>query len=217
MIKVNLLSPEKKEISGAGPEAGGFAEEEREAKINMGAVIGAAVVTLGVIGYLYITQTATLDDTMQRLDERRARKAELDNVLKEIASLERAKKKLDEKLRLIGNLKKQQQDSVRMMDELCDALPDWVWLSSLNFSNRKLTLQGRAMNNNLISDFIRNLKGTGYFEKIEFPNSKRRKQGGMEVFNFTLTCLFKDKAKPKTNKPKTDKTKSKKKRNKKGQ
>jgi len=210
MIKVNLLSPEKKEISGAGPEAGGFSDDQRESKINIGTIIAAILLTVGVIGYLYITQAAELDDAKQQLEERRLRKAELDVILKDIANLEKSKIKLDEKLKLIGDLKKQQQDSVLMMDELCDALPDWVWLNSLNFSNRKLNLGGRAMNNNLISDFIRNLRGTQRFDNIEFPQSTRQEQGGMEVFNFRLNCVFKDKPTPKAETDKNTKTKNKK-------
>lgn len=190
MIKVNLLSPERKEISGGGPEGGVRGEEEREPKLNKGAAIAAAIITLGVIGYLYITQTATLDEAEKLLEERRARKTELDEVLKTIVQLENSSKRLDKKVELINNLKKQQLNSVHMMDELCDALPDWVWLTSLNFNNKKLSLVGKAMTNNLISDFINNLKGTDYFNEIEFPGSQREREAGMDVFNFRLTCTF---------------------------
>ena len=105
MIKVNLLSPERKEVSGAAPEAGApFQEEEKSTKINTGAIIGAAVITVGIIGYLYFTQSQTLKEKELLLQERTARKQQLDNVLKNIDELEKAKNQVDQKIKLIQGL-----------------------------------------------------------------------------------------------------------------
>jgi hypothetical protein len=201
MIKVNLLSPEKKEISGAAGEAAPFQEDEKDKKINTGAIIGAAIITIGVIGGLYFTQAQTLERKQQYLQERQARKQALDKVLKTLEELERAKSMLDKKVKLISELKSSQQDTVKMMDSLVDAIPDWVWLTDLHFNNRQLSIKGKAVHNNLISDFINNLKGTGCFFDIGFPGSDREKQLGQDVFNFRLTCTYRDKstaASPKT-------------------
>lgn len=199
MIKVNLLSPEKKEISSAGADAPSF-EEEREAKLNTTAAAAAAIITVGILGFLYFTQSAILTEKRDHLRERRARKQQLDNVLKKIAELEITKATLEKKVQLITDLKRRQQDAVQMMDELSNALPDWVWLTNLTFANRMLTIKGRTIHNNLISDFINNLKGTGAFYNVNFPGSQRHPQGGLDVFNFTLNCNYKEKEKS------TDKT-----------
>jgi Tfp pilus assembly protein PilN len=193
MIKVNLLSPERKEVAGAAAEAAAFPEEEKESKINTGAIVGATIITVGIIGLLYFTQAQILEQKQQHLQERKARMKALDEVLKTIKELEKARNILDKKLKLIIDLRKSQQDSVKMMDALCDALPDWVWLLNLTFSNRKLNITGRALSNNLISDLINNLKGTGSFFDVEFPGSTRQKQGNQEVFNFKVKCTYRDK------------------------
>lgn len=193
MIKVNLLSPERKEVAGAPAEAASFTEEEKESKINTGAIIGAAIITVGIIGLLYFTQAQTIEQKRQHLQERKARKKALDEVLKTLEELEKAKNLLDKKVKLISDLKARQQDSVKMMDALCDALPDWVWLTKLSFSNKNLSITGKALSNNLISDLINNLKGTGCFYNVEFPGSTRQTQGNQEIFNFRVTCLYRDK------------------------
>lgn len=193
MIKVNLLSPERKEVTGAAAEAAPFPEEEKESKINTGAIIGAAVITVGIIGLLYFTQAQAIEQKQQHLQERQARKQALDEVLKTLAELEKAKDLLDRKVKLIEDLRSKQQDSVKMMDALCDALPDWVWLTGLSFSGRSLSIAGRALSNNLISDLINNLKGTGSFYDVEFPGSSRKKQGNQEIFDFKINCKYRDK------------------------
>lgn len=194
MIKVNLLSPEKKEISGAAAEGSPFpAEEAKESKINKGSIIGAVVITLGIIGGLWFTQSQALAEKEQRLQERRARKTALDGVLQKLDELEKAKDQLERKVKLISDLKSSQQDVVKMMDALCDALPDWVWITDLRYNNRKVNISGKAIHNNLISDFINNLKGTGHFDNIQFPGSDRKKQAGQDIFDFKLNCTYKEK------------------------
>lgn len=189
MIKVNLLSPERKEVAGA-PEAAAFVEEERENKVNVGAIVAAVLLTVGTIGFLYFTQASTLDNKQKVLAEKRARKAQLDNVLKTLAQLEKTKKDLDRKVKVIGELKAQQTSAVRMMDEVSKALPDWVWLSALSYTRGVVSINGRALSNNLIADFINNLDSTGYFLDIRLNSSKRSRRGGTEVYDFSITCRF---------------------------
>jgi type IV pilus assembly protein PilN len=201
MIKVNLLSPERKEVTGTPAEAASFTEEEKESKINTGAIIGAAVITVGIIGLLYFTQAQTIEQKRQHLQERQARQKALEEVLRTLDELEKAKNMLDKKVKLIEDLRAKQQDAVKMMDALCDALPDWVWLTKLTFSRRSLGITGKALSNNLISDLINNLKGTGSFYDVEFPGSDRKEQGNQEIFNFRVNCKYRDKDEVKKSEP----------------
>jgi Tfp pilus assembly protein PilN len=200
MIKVNLLSPERKEVSGAPGEAPGFAEEERESKISTAAAAGAAIITVGLIGFLYWTQTQTLENKQNLLQEKTAKKATLAEVEKTLKNLEKAKADLARKVALISELRSRQQSTVRMMDELSNALPEWVWLSSLNFAGNRLSLKGKAIHNNLIADFINNLKATNSFTDIRFQNSTKQKMSGLDVFNFNLSCVYVEKSTDKSKK-----------------
>lgn len=200
MIKVNLLSPERKEVAGAPGEATGFAEEERENKINTLAIAVAAIVTVGLIGFLYWTQTQTLESQENLLQEKKAKKKTLAEVEKTLKELEKAEKDLSRKVALIGELKSRQQSTVKMMDELSNAIPEWVWLSNLSFSGNRLTLKGKAIHNNLIADFINNLKATNSFTDIRFQNSTKQKLSGLDVFNFDLTCVYVEKSTDKSKK-----------------
>lgn len=190
MIKVNLLSPEKKEVAAGGEPAAFLAEEEKVSKIHTGAVLGAVLFTLGVIGFLYFTQSNTLNSKKRELEEKQARKAELDEVLKTITKLENTKKRLDKKVRIITELKGKQANAVRVMDEVSKALPEMVWLTKLNFGKNVLKLEGTALSNDLIADFIDNLRASNYFQNEQFQGSNRKKQGGIDVFNFKLSFSF---------------------------
>ena len=192
MIRVNLLSPGKKEVA-AGAPAAAFVEEEKEPKINMGAVLGALLLTAGIIGYLYITQANELNSKKILLSEKQARKAELDKVLQTVAQLEATKKKLDQKVKIIQELKDKQQAAVRMMDEVSKALPENVWLTRLTYNNDVVNLEGSASTNDLVADFIDNLKASNYFFGEKFNGSTRRLVKGTEIFNFRMSIKFSEK------------------------
>ena len=189
MIKVNLLSPGKKEVAAGAPSAA-FVEEEKEPKINMGAVLGAVLLTVGIIGYMYLSQSSELSRKQSLLNERQARKAELDKVLKTVAQLEATKLKLDKKVKIIQELKNRQRSAVRMMDEVSKALPDNVWLTRLTYKSDLVNLEGQASTNDLVADFIQNMKASNYFYGEIFNGSTRRMVAGTEIFSFKLSIRF---------------------------
>lgn len=203
MIKVNLLSPEKKDIPGG--ESRSFADESQPKKINIVAALFAGVLTVGLIGYLYFTTSSETDEKEKALEIAKAKKVELDGILKQLEELDKAKSLLEKKAAIIEELKSQQQDTVKMMDQLSNALPDWVWLESLTFSGKLVNITGKAIHNNLISDFINNLKGTGSFDNVQFPGSNRQTQGGLDIFNFSLSFMYQDKDKAKKEEEKDSK------------
>lgn len=189
MIKVNLLSPGKKDVAaGAAPAA--IVEEEKVPKINMGAVLGAVLLTVGIIGYLYLSQTSELNRKRSLVNEKEARKAELDKVLKTVAELEATKAKLESKVKTIQDLKSRQHAAVKMMDEVSKALPENVWLTKLTFNSDLVNLEGSASTNDLVADFIRNMKASNFFINEKFNGSNRKVTAGTEVFNFKLSILF---------------------------
>jgi type IV pilus assembly protein PilN len=189
MIKVNLLSPEKKDVAGL-PEGAAAIDEERESKLNIAAAVAAGVATVGIIGFLYLSQSGAIDARQRELAEKKARKAELEKVLQTLAQLEKTKKDLDRKVEIIEELKGRQKTAVIMMDELSKAIPDLVWFTRLSFSGTSLTVTGKAWSNNLIADFYNNLESTGHFYNIVLKSSQRATQSGLEIFRFTITCSF---------------------------
>jgi type IV pilus assembly protein PilN len=189
MIKINLLKPEKKEVGSGGTTVSAI-DESRENKMSVPALIGAIAITVGIIGLLYIMQSNNLNSEKKLLEEYTLRKAELEKVLQKLAELETTKMELDRKIKIINDLKFKQKDAVFMMDKLSRCLPDWVWLTDLNFQNGALLLNGKALSNNLIADLINNLQASNSFINIKLKSSSRNKEAGIDIFVFRVECLF---------------------------
>jgi Tfp pilus assembly protein PilN len=189
MIKINLLKPEKKEVAAGGTTISAI-DDSRESKTNIPALIGAMAITVCAIGLLYVIQTNTLNTEKKQLEERTLRKAELEKVLQRLAELEASKLELDKKIKIINDLKFKQKDAVFMMDKLSRSLPDWVWLTALNFNNGSLSLGGKALSNNLIADLINNLQTSNFFTNVKLKSSSRNKEAGIDIFVFLVECVF---------------------------
>ncbi len=190
MININLLKPEKKEVAGGGGAAVSYAEEAKPSKLSVPAVVGAVVITVLGIGLMYFMQSNKLATEKKLFEERTLRKAELEKVLQELATMEATKRELDGKIKIIGELKLQQKDAVLMMDKMSRSLPEWVWLTSLNFTGGAVSVNGKALSNNLIADLVNNLQNSNLFTNVQLRSTSRKKEGGIDIFEFAITCVF---------------------------
>lgn len=198
MIKVNLLSPERKESAAASEAPMGFAKAEAEAAgVNIPAIVSAIVVVLGAIGAVYWLQSdkiARMKSDSARLKTEMTRYTE---TLKTIDELENTRNQLKMKIEIINELKSRQQEVVKMMDKVSEALPDWAWITELTFKSGSVTISGKALSNNLIADFISRLKDSNYFPSVEYKDSELKPSQGMEVYEFRLACTYKEPGKTK--------------------
>ncbi|TFG80359.1 MAG: hypothetical protein E4H23_02775 [Chrysiogenales bacterium] len=189
MIKINLLKPEKKEVAAGGTTIS-LTEEAKPSQLSLPALIAAIAITVCGIGLLYFLQSSELSSETKLLAERTLRKAELEKVLKELAEIEKIKLELDNKIKIITDLKLRQKDVVFMMDKMSRSLPEWVWLTNLNFKNGSVAISGKALSNNLIADLINNLQNSNSFVNVQLKTTTRKKEAGIDIFEFRIECQF---------------------------
>ncbi len=190
MIKINLLRPEKKDVAAAGGATVSFAEEAKPSRLSIPALVGAIALTVVGIGLMYFLQAGELSSQQKLLEERTLRKAELENILKELAQLEATKLELDSKIKIISDLKLKQKDAVLMMDKMSRSLPEWVWLTDLSYRGGAVAISGKALSNNLIADLINNLQNSSYFANVQITSSSRKREAGIDIFEFRINCVF---------------------------
>jgi type IV pilus assembly protein PilN len=190
MIKINLLRPEKKEVAAGGGTTVSYAEEARPSQFSVPALVGAIALTVIAIGLMYFLQSGRLASETKLLEERRLRKAELEKVLNELELIEATKLELDSKIKIISDLKLRQKDAVFMMDKMSRCLPEWVWLTNLTFTGEAISISGKALSNNLIADLINNLQNSNSFAGVQLKSTVRKKEAGIDIFDFRIDCTF---------------------------
>lgn len=73
-----------------------------------------------------------------------------------------------------------------MLDEISKALPDFVWLTSLDQTGATVRFGGESNGLTSVADFISNLQRSGWFPKVDLVSSKEANN----VVTFQLQAEF---------------------------
>jgi type IV pilus assembly protein PilN len=89
--------------------------------------------------------------------------ARLKKAAEELAALQKAKARLIERINVIQKLQTSRPGMVRMLDELVRLLPEDIFLTSFKTADNKVTLNGTARSDLIISEFMRDIKASQLF------------------------------------------------------
>jgi type IV pilus assembly protein PilN len=93
--------------------------------------------------------------------------AVLNGKVKELGNMEAKIKELRSKHKVIEDLRGQKMGPTLVMDSLAAAIPSSLWLVELKQSGGSLTINGLAMDNQSVAEFIRSLSRSGHFKNVE--------------------------------------------------
>lgn len=183
MIKINLLPVKRVAKKSKSPAD--------EAMMQLGIGLGVVLVVLGVCVYRW---TVLQDEIAQHTQVKAAKTKELEDVKKrvqEVEDYEKKKRLLEDKIRIIEQLRKNQGGPVRLLDHLSQSLdPVKVWLSSVE-GDTQVTVAGKALTNDDIVEFIKNLQQSKHFSSVTLQESIQSLDEGVTVYSFKLTMQVK--------------------------
>ena len=183
MIKINLL-PVKRAA--------------RKAKVPVDTAMFQVVVGLGIVlvfvgacGYRW---QMLVDEVALKTQIKESKTKELDALKKkvqEVEDYEKNKRLLEDKNRIIEQLRKNQGGPVRLLDYLSQSLdPLKIWLTSVD-GDAQVAINGKALTNDDIVQFIRNLQQSGYFTDVMLEESRQAPEEGLIIYQFRLKMSVK--------------------------
>lgn len=182
MIKVNLLAEARAE------------KVTRQPLISLGAanlnnylILGLLVVGLAAAGIRYWQLDSRLGAIRDEVAVNQKEYERLKPIIDEVEAFKKKNAELKRKIEVIEQLKRNQQGPVRIMDEVSKALPDLLWLNSMQVAGNTLTLRGQALNENAVANYISNLASSPFLFE---PSLRIMQQDGNGVFSFDLVCAF---------------------------
>jgi type IV pilus assembly protein PilN len=195
LIKINLL-PTKR----AGKKTKAPADE---VMMQLGIGLGVVLIFLGACGYrwqMLVDEIAT----QTQLKESKTKEVEvLRKKVQEVEDYEKKKLSIENQIRVIEQLRKNQGGPVRLLDYLSQSLdPLKVWLLSVESdvpvalpgkapADAQVTVAGRALTNDDIVEFIKNLQQSKYFSSVTLQESVQALEEGVTVYSFKLTMVVK--------------------------
>jgi type IV pilus assembly protein PilN len=186
MIRINLLAVDRK------PAAAGLDPGQKITIVCTLLLLGTAA--LLVWRFWALREASTQLDADIRTAQTETE--QLKSVLEQVAAFDRRKAQLQQRVALIEELRKDQSGPVHLLDEVSRALPDRLWLTTMQQQEGELRLEGRTTSLTALSDFVGNLESSGYFARpVEILDSQveaqRQPSGGPgDVVRFTVKARF---------------------------
>jgi len=105
-------------------------------------------------------------------------------------SLAERRDEIRERMEVVGGLDGDRFMWPHMLDEVSRALPEVVWLTSLQrrtpIPDLSVELSGVAPDPIYITEFIRNLERSPFVDAVQFRGSQRQTANGLPAHSFTL-------------------------------
>ena len=173
------------------------------------AAISVAVIVVFLFSFwLYlVNRIDTLDKKI--LDT----KVELEKLKKDeaqIAELKKSTQMYQQKINVIKQLEKNKTGPVKILDEIAIRNPKRMWLNNLKYQGTKLTLEGIAVDNETIAQFMTNLEDSPEFMNVELQIAEETKVEKFMFKKFVLTATIESIKEPETTTEVSGKDKTKK-------
>jgi type IV pilus assembly protein PilN len=116
----------------------------------------------------------------------------LKDKVKQVQDFERTKKLLEDKNRVIDELEKSRAGPVQVLDHVSHSLePLNIWLVRLTVKGTSVELEGKALTNDDVVEFVNNLRRAEYFSNIRLLESKSGTEAKLNLYQFKLNMTLK--------------------------
>ena len=179
MIRINLLPQEERiqRRSVAMPRVGAVVPF-----LALAFFVGAIV----VITALERARISGLKRDIARAEEEARR---LKPQIEKVNELTRRREELNMRIQIIQDLDKGRFHSVRVMDEVAQTLPQYLWLTSVrDQGGTKLTLDGVTFSNLVVADLMMRLDKSPLFQNIDLVVTEKGAIDSRQVTKFTVTA-----------------------------
>ena len=181
MIRINLLP---------GPK-GRPAKPQYDVRAQ--ALLGVGMILIVLAGCWWYS--ASLDSEIEAQQEEKRDKekqvAQLKEQVKQVQDFEQRKKLLEDKNRIIDQLEKARAGPVRVLDHVSQSLePLNLWLVRLTVKNNIVELEGKALTNDDVVEFLNNLRRAEYFSNIKLLETRSGSEGKTSTYQFRVSMLL---------------------------
>ena len=172
MIRINLIRGKRK--------------KKREFNIESLYLLVPVAALAGV--FLFHQSVARKIDTLNA--EIQKASARIESLKKEIGEVEKfkvRKAELQKKVDIINNLQAGRVGPVRSLDAISAATPENSWIDKMSVAGEKVQVDGVALNNTVVADFMNALAKNGRFRDIVLGSAEQTTVSNTKLVKFNLT------------------------------
>lgn len=153
------------------------------AGVGAGVLVGLLIFVHGVMVARVASAESDVRELQTQVDQMKAIAAQAEQA-------EKLKGELEKKLDVIKRLKANRSGPVQLLDELADATPEKLSLTTVDEEEGKIKLAGMAVSNEVISQFLSNLEQSSFFDDVYLNSIEQANKDGVQVKVFSITARF---------------------------
>jgi len=177
MIRINLLSDRdaiRKEST------------RQQLSIYLLSIVLAVVVLAGVQFTLY-QKKKSLEEKIRVVEKELS---DLKVKVGEVQKYKDAKTELEQKLSVIETLERGKMLTALLLDRIAERIPEKMWLERLSLKASHISLQGYAIDNETIANFMKDLESSQSFRNIELLLTEQKTVEGVGMKHFSLVATI---------------------------
>jgi type IV pilus assembly protein PilN len=157
------------------------------------AYLATIAVTVALIGGIWIyqeTRTHSLNGQLAQIKAEVEKYAKFEPLLQEVI---RKKQLIEKKLEIIKDLQRDRDTVARLLALISAEIPaEKIWLEKLVQSGNAMNLDGVAVSNEAIAEFMRNLESSPYVVKgtVNLTHSRQTVMSNKKLREFQMTYQF---------------------------
>ena len=152
---------------------------------------GSVIVILLAMTYFYMNFAKEINSLRNKIDAQQKELNTYKDTNAKITNLKKTIADIETKLNTITELEKVKTGPVKLLDDIATSVPkDKLWLASLRENQGTLMLEGTAMDNETVADFMDKLQSTQSIQSVELVRTRQREIKGFELSlkDFSLKC-----------------------------
>ncbi len=172
MIRINLIRGKRK--------------KKREFNLQSLYFVIPVLVAVGV--FLFHQSVARKISALEA--DTRTAAARIELLKKEIGEVEKFKARkaeLQKKVDIISNLQAGRVGPVKILDAISSTIPENSWIDKMSISGAQVRVDGIAMNNTVVADFMNALAKNGRFRDVVLGSAEQTVVAKTKLVKFNLT------------------------------
>ena len=147
------------------------------------------ILVLVVLGYYNWFLGSKIDRLNNNISTIKTELQRYNEINKEIARIKQNLEMLRKKMAVIEKLESDRHAPVRLLDTMTQVLmAKRMWFTKLNVKENTVDINGIALDNKTVADFMVRLQDSGLFSSVNLKTLKRREVQGSNLKSFQINC-----------------------------
>ena len=194
MIRINLLPYRA-------------AQKKENIRRQISIFVLAVIMLVGILLYYNTTLNNNIDALNTQIKNNKSMLAQVEKQAREVDEIKKAFDTLKQKTHVIKSLESNRKISVQLLDNMTTLVAEKVsvsqtkaspdsdskpvkrlWFTNFQENGNNINIQGIALDNKTIADFMTRLEGSALFTNVNLKAIKQQKINELNLKNFEIIC-----------------------------